>query len=76
MFVVILLRDLVYDFGVEFERLRHRGILEISARADKKSIGSYINRDVDYGIFSLSARPAKSPPDEFQDRIAKPAVKF
>ena len=36
MFVVMLLRDLVHDFAVEFERLRHREILEISARADKK----------------------------------------
>ena len=35
MFVVILLRDLARDFGVEFERLRHREIFEISPRADK-----------------------------------------
>ena len=76
MFVVILLRDLVYDFGVEFERLRHREILEISARANKNTIGSHLNREVDYVIFSLSARLAKSRPDEFQDRIAKPGVKF
>ena len=75
MFVVILLRDLVYDFGVEFERLRHREILEISARG-QKTIGSHLNREVDYVIFKVSARPAKSPPDEFQDRIAKPAVKL
>ena len=38
MYVVILLRDLVYDFGVEFERLRHREIIKISARADKKKL--------------------------------------
>ena len=36
MFVGILLRDPVRDFGVELESLRHRGIFEISARADKK----------------------------------------
>ena len=36
MFVVILLRDLARDFGVKFERLRHREIFEISARADKR----------------------------------------
>ena len=36
MFVVILLRDLARDFGVKFERLRHREIFEISARVDKK----------------------------------------
>ena len=46
------------------------------ARGQKKTIGSHLNREVDYVIFSLSARPAKSPPDQFQDRIAKPAVKF
>ena len=37
MFAVILLRDLSRDFGVEFERLRHREILEISARARTKN---------------------------------------
>ena len=42
MFVGILLRDLARDFGVEFERLRHREIFEISARADKKAIGSHL----------------------------------
>ena len=36
MFVRVLLRDLASDFGVEFERLRHCEIFEISARADKK----------------------------------------
>ena len=36
MFVGILLRDPVRDFGVEFESLRHREIFEISARADEK----------------------------------------
>ena len=36
MFAGILLRDLVREFGVELESLRHREIFEISARADKK----------------------------------------
>ena len=36
MFVGILLRDLARDFGVEFERLRHRAIFESSARTYKK----------------------------------------
>ena len=36
MFVGILLRDLARDFGVEFERLHHHKIFEISAHADKK----------------------------------------
>ena len=36
MFVRILLRDLARDFGLEFERLRHREIFEINARADKE----------------------------------------
>ena len=36
MFVGILLRDLARDFGVEFERLCHREIFEISARSDKQ----------------------------------------
>ena len=40
MFVGILLRDLARDFGVEFERLRHREIFEISAHADKKLQGA------------------------------------
>ena len=35
MFVRILLRELTRDFGVEFERLRHRKIFEISARGQK-----------------------------------------
>ena len=42
MFVSILLRDLARDFGVEFERLRHREIFKIRARADKKTIGSHL----------------------------------
>ena len=36
IFVGILLCDLARDFGMEFERLRHRDIFEISMRADKK----------------------------------------
>ena len=36
MSVGILQRDPPRDFGVEFERLRHREIFEISARVDKK----------------------------------------
>ena len=36
MFLGILLREPAHDFGVEFESLHHRDILEISARADKK----------------------------------------
>ena len=35
MFVGILLRDLAFDFGVEFESLHHREIFEISARGLK-----------------------------------------
>ena len=42
MFVSILLRDLARDFGVEFERLHHREIFEISARADKKTMESHL----------------------------------
>ena len=41
MFVRILRRDLARDFGVEFERLRHREIFEISARG-QKTIGSHL----------------------------------
>ena len=37
MFVGILLRDLARDFDVEFERLRHREIFEISARERTKN---------------------------------------
>ena len=44
MLVGILLRDPARDFGVEFESLRHREIFEISARADKKTIGSHLKR--------------------------------
>ena len=36
MFVAVLMRDLARDFGVEFERLRHCEIFEISAHVDKK----------------------------------------
>ena len=36
MFVGILPHDPVRDFGVEFERLRHREIFEISVCVDKK----------------------------------------
>ena len=36
MFVGILQRDPVRDFGMGFESLLHREIFEISARADKK----------------------------------------
>ena len=36
MFVGILLRDHMRNFGVELESLHHREIFEISARADKK----------------------------------------
>ena len=36
IFVGILLRDSVRDFGVEFESSCHREILEISSRAVKK----------------------------------------
>ena len=35
MFVSILLRDPLRDFGVEFESLHHREIFEISVCADK-----------------------------------------
>ena len=51
MFVRILLRDLARDFGVEFERLRHREIFEISARADKKLWGGTLN--VFWSAFTL-----------------------
>ena len=36
MFVRVLLRDLARDFGVEFERLRHREISKL-ARARTKN---------------------------------------
>ena len=42
MFVSILLRDLVRDFGVEFESLGHRESFEISTDArGQKTIGSH-----------------------------------
>ena len=43
MFVGILPRDPARDFGLEFESLRHREIFEISARANKKTIGSHLS---------------------------------
>ena len=42
MFVSILPCDPARDFGVEFESLHHREIIEISARADKNTIGSHL----------------------------------
>ena len=42
MFVGILLSDPARDIGVEFECLRRREIFEISARADKKTIGIHL----------------------------------
>ena len=58
MFVVILLRDLARDFGVEFERLRHREIFEVSARG-QKTIGSQL-KEARKG-FSLHARAQSTP---------------
>ena len=57
MFVGILLRDLVRDFGVEFENLRHRKISK-SVRAQMKTIGSHLKSEqyfctLDFCIFNL-----------------------
>ena len=41
MFVGILLRDLVCDFGMKFECLRYRDFQNQRARAQTKTIGSH-----------------------------------
>ena len=51
MFVGILLRDPMRDFGVEFESLRHHEIFEISARADKKLQGATLRVDIKRDVF-------------------------